>query len=214
MPLEVCRKTGSDFRKQGPVCLFCIPLRAAGARHQKEQEPRHGADLTLAATRETETGSKQCLAVCRSHAAMRERCSFQRGNAVMEKWALWGTRALTQKPTADGRQHLHTTLTPLGWGQLDEMPHYTHAHSRGQRFPGQSMTPALPSQLPRWLCGVWLSQNSSCKSPQKWPREPPQHTLPMPSLAGCPAFNSNQCKPSCAVSPSRSLSGRRVISQR
>lgn len=152
--------------------------------------------------------------VCRSHTAMRERCSFQRGNAVMEKWVLQGTRALSHKYAADGRQLLCTTLAPLGWGQLDEKLPHTHPYSQGQRFPGQSVTPALLSQLLRLLCGVWLSQNSSCKRAQKWPREPPKHVLPHASLAGCSVFSSDRCKPSCAVSPSRSLSGHRVISQR
>lgn len=109
---------------------------------------------------------------------MRERCSFQRGNAVMEKW-LWGAHiAPTHKTAADGCQPLQTTLTPPGQGELDEMPHQTQAPSQGQRFPGQFMTPAL---LPRMLCRAWFLQNSSCKNVQKWPRESPQplsHVFP------------------------------------
>lgn len=103
-------------------------------------------------------GKKQ--AASRSHTAARERCSFQRGNAVMEKWLCGPHIAPTHKAAVDGCQLVQTTLTPPGWGQLDEMPHQTLAPSQGQRLPGQFVTLAL---LPRMLCRVWFVENSSCK---------------------------------------------------
>lgn len=181
--------------------MFCIPLRAAGARHWQEQEPRHGADLTLMATRETERN--------------RQRAAF---GSLQVTRCNEGEMFLPERKCCDGEVgsagHTCSQSQILGWGQLDgKLPH-THPYSQGQRFPGQSVTPALLSQLLRLLCRVWLSQNSSCKRAQKWPREPPKHVLPHASLAGCPVFSSDWYKPSCTVIPSRSLSGHRVISQR
>lgn len=103
-------------------------------------------------------GKKQ--AASRSHTATRERRSLQRGNAGMEQWLCGPHTAPTLKDAADGCQLLQTTLTPPGWGQLDEMLHQRQVPSQGQRFPGRFVTPAL---LPRMLCRVWLLQNSSYK---------------------------------------------------
>lgn len=68
-------------------------------------------------------GDRKKQAASRSHTAVRERCSFQRGNAVMEKWLCGAHIARIHKAIADGCQLLQTTLTPPGWGQLDEIPH-------------------------------------------------------------------------------------------
>lgn len=76
MPLEVCRKTGSDFRKRGPICLFCIPLQTAGAQHQQEQEPQCSAGRRPCSYQK-ETGKEHRPAACRPCTATRERCSLQ-----------------------------------------------------------------------------------------------------------------------------------------
>lgn len=159
MPLEVCWKTGSDFRKQGPICLFCgwCPTPVGTGTLSWRRPDTHGCP-----------GDRKTQAASRSHAAKRERCSFQRGNALMEKWLCGAHIAPTHKDAVDGCQLLQTTLIPPGWGQLDEMPHQTHEPSQSQRFPSQFVTPAL---LPRMLYRIWFSQ--LLQNVQKWPWKPP-----------------------------------------
>lgn len=187
---------GGPFVCSASLCERLVPD-TSGNRNPVTAQTSH---LQLPKTeRNRQHAASGCLQV--THAATRERCSFQRGSAVVEKWALRSSVLPAQTCSGWAPAPPH----PLGWGQLHTPPH---------TYPGPPVTPVLPSQLPRRLCRVWLSQNSSCRSAQKWPRESVQHMFPVPSPAGCPAFRSGRCTPSCTASPGRSLSGRRVISQR